>query len=93
MIHRACFSVKMLLLFLSLLQSMSVEIEYLCEVYCLTTVVLLFLCMYKKEAHTFAKKDVEGPCTTTTTTEGQERIKVAFKCFVMFKISKFCEFE
>ena len=49
--------------------------------------------MYKKEAHTFAKKDVEGPCTTTTTTEGQERIKVAFKCFVMFKILKFCEFE
>ena len=43
--------------------------------------------MYKKEAHPFAKKDVEEeiPCTTTTTTEGQERIKVAFKCFVMLE--------
>ena len=41
--------------------------------------------MYKKEAYAFAKKDVEGPCTTTTTAEGQERIKVAFKCFVMLK--------
>ena len=52
--------------------------------------------MYKKDAHTFAKRDVEGeiPCTTTTTTsEGQEHIKVAFKYSLMFKKWEFCEIE
>ena len=50
--------------------------------------------MYKKDAHTFAKRDVEGeiPCTTTTTTsEGQEHIKVAFEYFLIVKKWEFCE--
>ena len=52
--------------------------------------------MYKKDAHTFAKRDVEGeiPCTTTTTTsEGQEHIKVAFEYFLIVKKCEFCENE
>ena len=50
---------------LFLLQCMNVEIPCFWEICCATTVNTI-LCMYKKDAHTFAKKDVEGeiPCTT-----------------------------
>ena len=74
---------------LFLLQCMNVEIPCFWEICCATTVNTI-LCMYKKDAHTFAKKRCgrRNSMHHTTTTEGQEQIKVAFKCALVLSKCK-----